>query len=141
MVQCVDNQSIIAQMDERSIEKLISLMPADEIDIVKIPETGLLMMAVKDSFGVEFYLGEILVTEAEVRYNGKKGYSMVMGDEPRRAVAAAVVDAVSKSDNDNLKIKINAILSSRMKKAVQKNRLQEKLTAKTKVNFETMKKG
>src|SRR5208283_32420 len=133
-------QLLVTKMDDRSIEKLISLMPGNEIDIVKTPETGLLMMAVKDSFDVEFYLGEILVTEAEVRYNGKKGYSMVMGDEPRRAVAAAVVDAVSKSDNGNLKLKINAILSSRMKRAAQKNRLQEKLTAKTKVNFETMRK-
>ncbi len=137
----MESQLLVTQMDDRSIEKLLSLMPANEIDIVKTPETGLLMMAVKDSFDVEFYLGEILVTEAEVRYNGKKGYSMVMGDEPRRAVAAAVVDVVSQSDNDNLKIKINGILSSLKKRAFKNDRLNGKLTAKTKVNFETMRKG
>src|SRR5208337_2750921 len=100
----IDAQSIIAKMDDRSIGKLICLMPANEIDIVKTPETGLLMMTVKDSFDVEFYLGEILVTEAEVRYDGKKGYSMVMGDESDRALAAAVVDVVLRSDNENLKV-------------------------------------
>ncbi|MGO9015849.1 MAG: phosphonate C-P lyase system protein PhnG [Dissulfurispiraceae bacterium] len=134
-------QLLITKIDDRSIEKLISLMPGNEIDIVKTPETGLLMMAVKDSFDVEFYLGEILVTEAEVRYKGNKGYSMVMGDEPHRAIAAAVVDAVSKSDNDNLKIKINGIFSLCMKRAAKNEKRQEKLTAKTKVNFETMRKG
>ncbi|MBF0506708.1 MAG: phosphonate C-P lyase system protein PhnG [Nitrospirae bacterium] len=137
----MDNQSIIAKMDDRSIERLICLMPANEIDIVKTPETGLLMMAVKDSFDVEFYLGEILVTEAEVRYNGKKGYSMVMGDEPERAIAAAVVDAVLGSDNKKLKMTVNRVLASCMKRVNKNEKQQGKLTARTKVSFETMRKG
>ncbi len=116
-------------------------MPANEIDIVKTPETGLLMMAVKDSFDVEFYLGEILVTEAEVRYNGKKGYSMVMGDEPGRAIAAAVVDVVLGSDNEKLKVIVNRVLASCLKRVNRNEKQQGKLTARTKVSFETMRKG
>ena len=52
--------SVITKMDEKSIEKLIALMPQDEINIIKKPETGLLMMAARDSFNTDFYLGEIL---------------------------------------------------------------------------------
>lgn len=134
-------QLLVTKMDDSSIEKMICLMPANDIDIVKTPQTGLLMMAVKDSFGVEFYLGEILVTEVEVRYDGKKGYSMVMGDEPDRAIAAAVVDVVLKSDNANLKVKVNRVLAACMKRVNKNENQRGKLTARTKVSFETMRKG
>ncbi len=139
--EMMEFQLLVTKMDDRSIGKLIALMPANEIDIVKTPETGLLMMAVNDSFDVEFYLGEILVTEAEVRYNGKKGYSMVMGDEPDRAIAAAVVDVVLGSDNEKLKVLVNKVLASCMKRVNKNEKQQGKLTATTKVSFETMRKG
>jgi len=139
--QIMEFQLLITKMDDRSVEKLIGLVPANEIDIVKMPEAGLLMMAVKDSFETDFYLGEILVTEAEVRYSNKKGYSMVMGDEPERAIAAAVADAVMRSDNDILKTKMNKLFLSWEKGLNRNDKRQEKLTAKTKVNFETMRKG
>ncbi len=133
-------QLLIAKMGHRSIEKLIGLVPADEIDIIKGPETGLLMMAVKDAFETEFYLGEILVTEAEVRYSNKKGYSMIMGDEPERAIAAAVADAIMRSDNNILKTKMNKLFLSWEKRLNTNEKRQENLTAKTKVNFENMRK-
>jgi alpha-D-ribose 1-methylphosphonate 5-triphosphate synthase subunit PhnG len=133
-------QLLITKMGHRSIEKLIGLVPENEIDIVKMPETGLLMMAVKDSFETEFYLGEILVTEAEVRYSNKKGYSMIMGDEPERAIAAAVVDAIMRSDNKALITRMNKLLLSWERRLNKNDKRQEYLTAKTKVNFENMRK-
>jgi alpha-D-ribose 1-methylphosphonate 5-triphosphate synthase subunit PhnG len=133
-------QLLISKMGHRPIEKLIGLVPANEIDIIKMPETGLLMMAVRDSFETEFYLGEILVTEAEVRYNNKKGYSMIMGDEPERAIAAALADAIMRSDNNILKTKVNKLFLSWEKRLNGNDKRQENLTAKTKVNFENMRK-
>jgi hypothetical protein len=35
--------SVITKMDEKSIEKLIVLVPQEEINILKKPETGLLI--------------------------------------------------------------------------------------------------
>ena len=52
------------------------------------------MMAADNFFGTDFYLGEILVVEAEVEYKGLKGYAMVMGDESERALLAASVDTI-----------------------------------------------
>ncbi|WP_333656572.1 phosphonate C-P lyase system protein PhnG [Dissulfurispira sp.] len=63
--------SVITKMDEKSIEELIALIPQEEINIIKKPQTGLLMMAANDSFGADFYLGEILVTEAEVNIRAR----------------------------------------------------------------------
>jgi phosphonate C-P lyase system protein PhnG len=74
----MDVQSVITKMDDSSLKELMQLLSSEEINITKSPETGLLMMTAKDSFNTDFYLGEILVTEAAVGYKGLKGYAMVM---------------------------------------------------------------
>lgn len=132
--------SVITKMDEKSIEKLIALMPQDEINIIKKPETGLLMMAARDSFNTDFYLGEILVTGAEVEYKGLKGYAMVMGDEPERALLAASVDAVMQGDNEDLKKQIRGFVSEQMEKINSIREKESALIEKTKVSFESMSK-
>ena len=137
--------SVITKMDEKSIEKLIVLLPQEEINILKKSETGLLMMAANDSFNTDFYLGEILVTEAEVEYKGLKGYAMVMGDEPERALLAASVDAILQADNGDLmgdlKQKVMNFIAMQAKKTAEADEMEKRLIAKTKVNFETMVKG
>mgnify|MGYP001613045056 CR=1 FL=1 len=137
--------SVITKMDEKSIEKLIALMPQDEINIIKKPETGLLMMAARDSFNTDFYLGEILVTGAEVEYKGLKGYAMVMGDEPERALLAASVDAILQTDNGDLmgdlKQKVMDFITVQAKKTTEADEMERRLIAKTRVSFETMAEG
>jgi alpha-D-ribose 1-methylphosphonate 5-triphosphate synthase subunit PhnG len=137
--------SVITKMDEKSIEKLIVLLPQEEINTLKKPETGLLMMAAKDSFSTDFYLGEMLVTEAEVEYKGLKGYAMVMGDEPERALLAASVDAILQADTrdamEDLKQKVMDFITAQAKKTAEADEMEKRLIAKTRVNFETMVKG
>ncbi len=133
--------SVITKMDEKSIEKLIALIPQEKINIIKKPETGLLMMAAKDSFDTDFYLGEILVTEAEVEYKRLKGYAMVMGNEPERALLAASVDAILQADNEDLKQKVIDFITIQARKIAESDEMEKRLIAKTKVNFETMVKG
>ena len=133
--------SVITKMDEESIEKLIALIPQDEINITKKPETGLLMMIVNDSFGADFYLGEILVTEAKVEYKGLKGYAMVMGDEPERVLLAALVDAILQEDNGDLKQKVMDFITLQAGKIATADEMERRLIAKTRVIFETMAKG
>jgi len=103
------------------------------------------MMAAKDSFDTDFYLGEILVTEAEVKYKGLKGYAMVMGDEPERALLAASVDAILQADTrdamEDLKQKVMDFITMQARKTAEADEMERRLIAKTKVNFETMVKG
>jgi len=137
--------SVITKMDEKSIEELIALIPQEEINIIKKPEAGLLMMAANDSFGADFYLGEILVTEAEVEYSGKTGYAMMMGDEPEMTLAAASVDAILQADTrdarGDLKQRVMDFVTMQARKIAEADEMERMLIAKTRVSFETMVKG
>lgn len=58
------------------------------------PETALIMVRVEETVdGDHFYLGEVLVTRCEVALDGEPGWGMVAGDDPERALCAAVLDA------------------------------------------------
>lgn len=137
----MDFQSAITKMDDSSIKELMQLLSTVEINITKPPQTGLLMMTVQDSFDTDFYLGEILVTEAEVESRTKTGYAMVIGDESERAVLAASVDAVMQGDNEDLKKQIRVFVSEQMEKINSTKEKESALIAKTKVSFESMSKG
>ncbi len=47
--------------------------------------------------GEVFNLGEVLATSCEVVLDGTPGWGMVMGDDPERAVCAAVLDAANEA--------------------------------------------
>ena len=136
-----DSQSLIMKMDARSVQRLHRILQHEDIGIQKGPNTGLVMMAVKDSFGVDFYLGEILVTETTVVYRGLEGYAMVMGDEPDRSLIAASVDVVLRGGSEIIKKKIRRIISSQVKQITDNENRERTLFMQTKVNFETMVKG
>lgn len=137
----MDFQSVITKMDDSSVKELMQLFSTEEINITRSPETGLLMMAAKDSFNTDFYLGEILVTEAEVEYKRLKGYAMVMGDEPEKALTAASLDAILQVDDGDLKQKVMDFITVQAKKTAEADEMERRLIAKTRVSFKTMVKG
>ncbi len=62
--------------------------------LVAGPEVGMVMLQVREPVARErFYLGEVLVTRAEVDLDGARGWAMVMGSDRVHALAAAVCDA------------------------------------------------
>ena len=62
--------------------------------LVAGPDVGLLMYQVREPVENErFYLGEILVSRAEVVHRGCRGWAMRLGDDREAALAAAVLDA------------------------------------------------
>lgn len=139
----MDFQLVITKMDNSSVKELIQLLSPEEINVTKSPELGLLMMISNDSFGTDFCLGEILVTEAVVEYKGLKGYAMVMGDEPERAVLAASVNAVLQADIDamkDLRRKVIDFITVKAKKITKEEEIEKRLIAQTRVNFEIMAK-
>lgn len=55
--------------------------------------TGLVMLPMRDTAqGVNFHLGEVLVSEAQIAAQGAIGYGMVRGHDLERAMAMALVD-------------------------------------------------
>ncbi len=134
-------QSLITKLDPASLRQLFGLLAPEGVKILKEPGAGLVMMAVQDSLGTDFYLGEILVTEAEAEYRGFKGYAMVMGEEPEKALLAAAVEAIWGSDHVDLQNSIREFLTSRGEVLAARAAKERKLIARTKVSFETMVKG
>jgi alpha-D-ribose 1-methylphosphonate 5-triphosphate synthase subunit PhnG len=113
------------------------------VRLVKEPESGLLMTVLKDTFDTEFFLGEVLVSEATAELNGIKGYAMVTGDCPVKAQAIACVEAI---ENNGDKYTAAA---KEIKKEVEILEKQADMITKeefgfissTRVKFESMRKG
>jgi alpha-D-ribose 1-methylphosphonate 5-triphosphate synthase subunit PhnG len=134
------HQSVIMAMDRKDLVNLSELLAAEEIQVIRTPQTGLLMLVAQDPFATDFCLGEILVTEAESEYQGHRGYAMVMGDEPEKALLTAAVAAILQGDNGALKNQIHqflAPLASTLSREAEKER---QLLTKTLVSFEGMVK-
>ncbi len=89
-----DLTEVVDTLEDERLEGLLQLLAGVEMTISRPPRTGLVMMAVNDSFATAFYAGEILVTEARVVVGGTEGFGMVLGEAPRRALARAAADAV-----------------------------------------------
>jgi alpha-D-ribose 1-methylphosphonate 5-triphosphate synthase subunit PhnG len=132
---------LITKLDPISLRQLFDLLAPEGVKILKEPESGLIMMAAKDSLDTDFYLGEILVTEAEAEYRGFKGYGMVLGEEPEKALLAAAVEAIWRSDHEDLQSRIRKFLEARGENLAPAAAKERKLIARTKVSFETMAKG
>lgn len=130
----------ITQIPERAVRKLLGLLADKELTLVRGPSTGLVMMSALDSFQADFYLGEVLVTEVEVTYGECRGYGMVIGDDPERAIARASVEAVEASPNRILQERVNRFLRAEAKKLETHRKKEATLIARTRVDFETMKR-
>lgn len=64
------------------------------------PEAVLVMARVRETVnGDGFNLGEVLMTRCELALDGEPGWGMVAGDDPERAVCAAILDAASRKEN------------------------------------------
>jgi phosphonate C-P lyase system protein PhnG len=135
-----EQQTVIMAMDRESLSKLKELLAEAEIRVIRTPQTGLLMMLAQDPFATNFCLGEILVTEAETEYQDQRGYAMVMGEEPEKAMLIASVAAVFLSNNDTLKTQIGQFLAQLAERLNRSAEWERRLLTKTLVNFESMVK-
>ena len=136
-----DYQHLIVKLEPHYLNNLGKLLAEEEIEVLQAPKTGLLMMVAQDPFATDFCLGEILITEVEIAYQGYRGYAMILGEEPDKAVLTAAVAAIFQSGNDLLKKRIDQFMAPLAATLSQETEWERRLLAKTMVNFETMVKG
>lgn len=93
--------SVLAKSDDQKLSCFVD----DEILVnglnVKIQEKtcGLLMAPARDTVkGVQFFLGEVIVTRARVECDHIPGFGMCLGRNYKKAIAIAILDACVKSD-------------------------------------------
>ncbi|MEA1869421.1 MAG: phosphonate C-P lyase system protein PhnG [Euryarchaeota archaeon] len=108
------------------------------VEVIKKPSSGMIMMRFRDTAEkCVFNLGEVLVTEAEVRIGSELGYAMVMGRDPEAALAGAILDAAIESGHPLVPEIIDLLESEegRIKEELQKTWAN---VTTTKVDFEVM---
>lgn len=130
---------ILAHTKIEKLEGIVEeLSKKYEISKVKEPEMGLVMVKVKDGvYQEKFYIGEVLITECSVHLNGSLGMGIIQGDEPRKAYAMAVIDAVFNNDEID-KTELIDILKV-WEEEIEDSYIEEKAMVEgSKVKFETM---
>jgi alpha-D-ribose 1-methylphosphonate 5-triphosphate synthase subunit PhnG len=134
-----DLTALIDTMDEERVELLLQLFADVDLTISTPPRTGLMMLAVHDSFATAFYPGEILVTEARVVFRGCEGFGMVLGEAPRQALARAAADAVFlHPESTAVQENVRACLLEEAELQKTSRLENAALIAATKVNFDLM---
>lgn len=128
----------VRAMESKAVRSLLERLTELELQVLRQPETGLVMMTVSDCFTTDFHLGEVVVTTAEVCLEDRCGWGMIMGDEADRALLLAVLDALPQDDSSPLHDEIDMELSYWLKRATANNDNDRQLAAATRVNFENM---
>jgi phosphonate C-P lyase system protein PhnG len=78
-------------------EHLDRLWTSGRFRVEIAPQAGLVMCSVVDSFDTPFHLGEVLVTRADVVFDGvHRGCGVVCGDAPEQALLLAAIEAVER---------------------------------------------
>jgi alpha-D-ribose 1-methylphosphonate 5-triphosphate synthase subunit PhnG len=128
----------LALTSDAAIRRMLERISALNFQILKEPETGLVMQTVSDCFNTDFHLGEILVTAAEVMLEDRRGWGMVMGDNGDRATLAACLDVILSSDDIAMRGEVELELSEWLEQAAEVADQEARLYGITRVNFESM---
>jgi alpha-D-ribose 1-methylphosphonate 5-triphosphate synthase subunit PhnG len=92
----------IAACEADVLEGLADRVLADDppFEVLQEPRPQLVMQRVREPVEHRpFNLGEVVVTPAEVRVDGDRGFAMVPGKDERGALSGAVVDAAVAADH------------------------------------------
>ena len=134
-------RSLLPKVERRSARRALQVLEGHEVRIIKSPESVLVMMQTKDAFGVPFCMGEVLVTSAEVTYGEWKGYGLIMGDEPEKAVLMAAIEAVFQGRDRHLRNRLKRWIAAQQRKVKAQEDKEAALLAATRVDFEIMPTG
>ncbi|NVK34665.1 MAG: phosphonate C-P lyase system protein PhnG [Rhodobacteraceae bacterium] len=111
-------------------------------DIVRAPEIGLVMARGRmGGTGAPFNLGEVSVTRCVIRLKtGEAGSSYIMGRDKKKALQAAIFDALwqNPAHHETIETTVLAPLAAAQEEERQNVRAE---TAATKVDFFTMVRG
>ena len=84
----------ISLSDMETLETLADqVLQSLAVEVARGPAVGLLMVRAEEpSDRLQFNFAEVTVSEAEVTAEGQRGYAMVMGRAPEKALAGAILD-------------------------------------------------
>ena len=131
-------RKLLVDMTDHEIDKLAAALPLDAVTVLRPPVTGLVMAKVQDCFQTEFYLGEVLTTRAEVKFKDCRAQATVMGCNPKKSLMAAILDVMAMSGRTDILDRAAAVCEPAAMRIEQNVQTLSKLTAATRVQFESM---
>jgi phosphonate C-P lyase system protein PhnG len=131
-------REVLPEMNAEEIKVLSAALPIDRVRVIRAPHTGLIMAKVRDCFDTEFFLGEVLVTRAEVEYEGRRGQATLMGDLPSATLLAAVLEALCLNGDAHYFESAHSICRPAMQRLAARRKQQSRLVAATRINFKSM---
>jgi phosphonate C-P lyase system protein PhnG len=107
-------------------------------EVIKAPEQELVMFQMEESVErIDFNVGEILVTSAEVRVANAIGYSMIMDIHEDKALDCALLMGIYEASLPE-KEEIEALAESLYQKMRHRLREEREIVSSTRVQFEVM---
>ena len=131
-------REILPEMYPEEIAALASALPMERAKVVQPPQAGLIMAKARDCFDTDFFLGEVLVTRAEVEYEGRLGRATLMGDHPAATLIAAVLETLENDDGAKYLEAAHAICSPAAQRVDEHRKQEACWVASTRVNFQSM---
>lgn len=130
---------ILGKCSKETIEALAEpIMQRYPVSVIRKPTKTLVMVRMQETVAkADFYLGEMLACEALVEVEGKKGFALMAGDDRRKVLCAAVLDAVCKTQLSE-KAQIVQALEQEEKNIAQRERHERKKYESSKVQFHTL---
>jgi phosphonate C-P lyase system protein PhnG len=119
-------------------EALDRLWTDGGLTVGKAPEAGLVMATVRDPFDVAFYLGEVLLTRAEVDFEGQVGHGSLLGDNPEGALLLAAAEALERKGGGDRLACLAPLLERLANRDAKRRQDASRLSAATVVRFETL---
>ena len=118
-------------------ETVLTAYPMNTVTLLSGPRQGLVMLRMQESVAdSDFNAGEILVTEVRLELDGSFGFGMVLGDNPRRALAIALVDAALRK-NGELALQLQRDIAALAESVQEQRRRDYAAVAASKVTFDT----
>jgi alpha-D-ribose 1-methylphosphonate 5-triphosphate synthase subunit PhnG len=116
-------------------DRVLETLP---VEVARGPSVGLLMLRGEEpSERTQFNFAEVTVSEAEVTAGGQRGYAMVMGREPEKALAGAVLDVAMELGHASAPA-IEAALDAALQTEAARQAALVRRVAPTRVRFEEM---
>jgi alpha-D-ribose 1-methylphosphonate 5-triphosphate synthase subunit PhnG len=130
---------IIMQGNPSDISPLANrLRESIQHQVIKAPKLELVMFQAKESVEqIDFNVGEVLVTSAEVRVNDAIGYSMIMETDEQKALDCALLMAIYEAELPQMK-EIDGLAEILQKKMIKQLHEEREIVNSTRVNFEIM---
>ena len=120
------------------VDLIRPVMDKYPVRVLRKPAKTLVMIKMRETVAkAQFYLGEMLACEAMVELEGKKGFALMMGDDTQKVMAAAVVDALRKTDLPAKEPVLQA-LEQRQQELEREQEREIARHARSKVQFETL---